>query len=124
MEIIIHTHKNIKIAEVSSADLLIRNPQDALDLMAEAGYLGAGSIILLEKHLDPSFFDLKSGLAGEILQKFSNYNLKLALVGDFSKYNSKSLQDFIRESNRGNRIFFFDDFEAAIARLAGNNISK
>jgi hypothetical protein len=124
MEIIIHTHKNIKIAEVSSADLLIRDPQDALDLMAEAGYLGAGSIILLEEHLDPGFFDLKSGLAGEILQKFSNYNLKLALVGDFSKYKSKSLQDFIRESNRGNRIFFFDDFEAAIARLAGNNISK
>jgi hypothetical protein len=45
-------------------------------------------------------------MAGEILQKFSNYRVKLAIVGDFSKYSSKSLADFIYESNKGKHINF------------------
>ena len=52
------------------------------------------------------FFDLKNGIAGEILQKFSNYRVSLIIVGDFSKYASKSLNDFIYESNKGRHINF------------------
>jgi len=48
-----------------------------------------------------------------------NYRMKLAIVGDFSRYTSKSLQDFIRESNRGNQVFFTDTVEAALRRLQG-----
>jgi hypothetical protein len=117
MERIIHSENSIKIAEISADDVLIREPQDVLDLMADSGYLGADSIILQENHLDPRFFDLKTGLAGEVLQKFSNYNQRLAVIGDFSKYKSKSLQDLIRECNRGNRIFFSGDLEAALSWL-------
>jgi hypothetical protein len=58
-------------------------------------------------------------LAGDILQKFSNYRVKLAIVGDFIKYQNKSLQDFIRESNKGNTIFFVDNVESAFKRLKG-----
>jgi hypothetical protein len=42
---------------------------------------------------------------------------RLAIIGDFSKYKSKSLQDFIRESNKGNRIFFVKTLEKALNRL-------
>ncbi len=42
---------------------------------------------------------------GEILQKFVTYKAKLAIAGDFSVYTSKSLKDFIYESNNGNHIF-------------------
>lgn len=48
----------------------------------------------------------RNRLAGDILQKFSKYNIKLAIVGDFTKYKSKSLHDFIRKSNKENKIFF------------------
>jgi hypothetical protein len=117
MKIVIHEINNEKLAEIISDVIVIREPQDALDLLAEANYRGTGKIILLEKHLPPRFFDLKTHLAGDILQKFSNYNFKLAIVGDFSKYKSRSLQDFIRESNRGNRIFFLNSLGEALSKL-------
>ncbi len=79
------------IAELQSAKVIIKDTQDALDLMADCGYHGASRIIVYEHNLNPAFFDLKTRLAGEILQKFSNYRVRLAVVGDFSKYNSKSL---------------------------------
>ena len=66
------------------------------------------------------FFDLKSGIAGEILQKFSNYRIRLAIVGDFSKYTNKSLKDFIYESNKGGQINFVDSQLDAINVLSKN----
>jgi hypothetical protein len=45
-------------------------------------------IIMYEAQIIPDFFDLKSGIAGEILQKFSNYDMRLAIIGDVSKYTS------------------------------------
>jgi hypothetical protein len=64
------------------------------------------------------FFILSSGLAGEILQKFVNYRLKVAIVGDYSQYTSKPLHDFIRESNRGRDVFFVSTIEDAVELLA------
>ena len=105
------------IAEVKSAEVLIREPQDALDLMASCGYMGSAKIIIHEINLTPGFFDLKSGIAGEILQKFSNYGVHLSIIGDFSKYPGKSLKDFIFESNKAGRINFVASREEAIDRL-------
>jgi hypothetical protein len=81
--------------------------------MANAQYLGADTLILFEHQLCPEFFDLRSGMAGEILQKFSNYRMKLAIIGDFKKYPSKSLRDFIFESNKGGKILFLSSVEEA-----------
>jgi hypothetical protein len=64
------------------------------------------------------FFDLKNGIAGEILQKFSNYRVRLAVVGDFSKYTGKSVHDFIRESNKVRHISFVHSTEEAIKILS------
>jgi hypothetical protein len=102
------------VAVIENEGLLITEVQDALDLMVNAGYSGAGCIIIREEHLSEDFFNLRSGLAGEILQKFSNYRMKLAIVGDFSKYQGKSLRDFIYESNKTGRIIFTDTIEKAI----------
>jgi len=44
-------------------------------------------------------------------------HFRVAIIGDFSKYTSKSLKDFIRESNRGNMIFFVEDLQSAMLRL-------
>ncbi len=106
-----------KIAELISTKIEIRNVQDILDIIADAFYQGAGGIILHDKNITSDFFDLKTGLAGEILQKFSNYRMKLSIVGDFSKYPGKSLNSFIAESNRGNYISFVPDTGSAVARL-------
>ena len=67
--------------------------------------------------LDPAFFDLRSGVAGDIVQKFVNYGLRLAVVGDISESLERSgaLRDFVRESNRGRQVWFVAD-EAELAR--------
>ncbi|MDO4771844.1 DUF4180 domain-containing protein, partial [Porphyromonas sp.] len=62
----------------------------------------------------PDFFDLKTKIAGDILQKFSQYQMPLVIVGDFSKYKSKSLNDFIFECNKGKQINFVRDLGSAL----------
>lgn len=120
MEINLIQINSIAIAEVTADDIIISEVQDALDIIADCSYQGAEKIIFYEKNLHPDFFDLKTKLAGEILQKFSNYRMSLAIVGDFSKYASKSLRDFIYESNKGGRIRFVNSLEEALKL----NISK
>lgn len=118
MEIKYHdTDGGIKIAELLPSSNLIKGPDDILDIMADVGYNKCNRIIIHDKNLNPDFFDLKTKVAGEILQKFSNYRMKLAIIGDFSQFKSKSLKDFIRESNKWGIICFVGSFDEALARL-------
>ena len=91
---------------------------DAMDLIASARYeTGCEALILPKEALSEDFFRLATGLAGEALQKFVNYNMRVAVVGDFSPYTSKPLQDFIRESNRGKTVCFAGTEAEALERL-------
>ncbi|AZA83974.1 DUF4180 domain-containing protein [Chryseobacterium lactis] len=113
-----HHINDIKIAEVISEGLLIHSAQDGLDLMGDVYYQGFDKVIIYEKNITPDFFDLKTKMAGDILQKFSNYRIALAIVGDFSKYESKSLKDFIFESNKTKHINFVAMLEEALENFS------
>jgi hypothetical protein len=121
MKIEIYESGKKKIAEVISSEIIIRETTDALDILGESTYRGAESLIIHEKNIVPEFFDLKTRLAGNILQKFSNYRVKLAIIGDFSKYTSKSLRDFIYESNKHGHVLFVSSKEEAMEKLTGRN---
>ncbi|WEK56035.1 MAG: DUF4180 domain-containing protein [Candidatus Cohnella colombiensis] len=109
----------VEIAIVNSSEVLITDVQSALDLMATVSYeVGCNRIILNKLVISEDFFDLKTRLAGEIVQKFVNYQTKLAIVGDFSVYSSKSLKDFIYESNNGRDLFFLSNEAQAIEKLS------
>ncbi|NOU16221.1 MAG: DUF4180 domain-containing protein [Bacteroidales bacterium] len=118
MKIEISQINGISIAEIISESIIINSTQDVLDIMGNCNYQGSTRIIIHEKNLIPAFFDLKTGIAGDILQKFSTYSVRLALVGDFTKYSSKSLKDFIFESNRYGRVVFVCSVNEAKERLA------
>jgi hypothetical protein len=118
MNIEISTVNGVTIAEIISQEREINEVQDALDLMGDCSYQGSTKIIIHKKNITEDFFDLRSGIAGEILQKFSTYRVQLAIVGDFSNYTSKSLNDFIFESNKHGRINFVDSADEAKRRLA------
>ncbi len=105
------------IATLTTHERIINTVQDATDLLGNADYQGARSIMLHETNLHPEFFDLQTGFAGEILQKYSNYRMKLAIIGEFDKFKSHALQAFIVECNRGNSIFFVSDADAAMKKL-------
>lgn len=107
-----------RIATLGS-DVVIRNAQEALELLMNCSYnLDTAKIIVHESNLTKDFFDLKTGMAGEILQKFSNYDGRLAIIGDYSKFNNKNLHDFMYESNRMGRICFVNTKEEAIKALS------
>ena len=110
--------KDAHIAVISSDDVIVNDVQSALDLIMTVKYdTGADRIAINKGAVAEQFFILSSGLAGEILQKFINYRVKFAVYGDYSKYTSKPLHDFIYESNNGKDIFFVDTRDAAIEKL-------
>lgn len=107
------------IAVVSGSEVLIKDVQSALDLMATVQYETDSRRIVMDQSLiSESFFDLKTRLAGDILQKFINYQVKIAIIGDFSVYPSQSLQDFIYECNKGQDFFFLPSEQEGIERLS------
>ena len=119
MQIVKHNIQTEPIAEVISDTIVLSTVQDALDLMADIDYQRMTKMILHEANIHPDFFDLKTRMAGEILQKFVTYSKQLAIVGNFEKYTSKALRDFIYESNNGHHVFFVGSVEEGIERLGG-----
>lgn len=109
MEIKTHNIDNTKVAEIITDKVILRSTEDGLDLLGNLYYQGFDKIVIHEKNITPGFFDLKTKIAGEILQKFAQYQMPLIIVGDFSKYKSKSLNDFIFESNKSQQINFIKD---------------
>lgn len=109
MEIKTRNIDNAKVAEIITDKVILRSTEDGLDLLGNLYYQGFDKIIIHEKNITPEFFDLRTKIAGEILQKFAQYQMPLIIVGDFSKYKSKSLNDFIFESNKSQQINFIKD---------------
>jgi hypothetical protein len=103
------------VAELIDKSFVINETQDIVDLMGELWDHDCRLIIIGKDHFNKDFFDLRTGLAGDILQKFSNYKLKLVITGNISEYKSTNFQKFVRESNQGNLIRFLPDTETALS---------
>lgn len=108
-----------KVFVCSSEGALLRGTQAAVDLIGQARLGGAEMVVVPVGRLDPSFFELRSGVAGEFLQKFVTYQVPIAIIGDTSAFTagSKALRDFIRESNEHDAIWFLASFEELKSRI-------
>ena len=106
------------IVVVNSNELIIKDVQSAIDFIMTIKYeTNCNKIALNKSAIVEDFFILSKGLAGEILQKFINYQTKFAIYGDYSKYTSKPLKDFIYESDKGKDIFFVSNEDESIEML-------
>lgn len=115
---------NIEVAVVSSDELLITDVQSAIDLMMTIKYeTGCTNIAINKEAVTDDFFVLSTCLAGEILQKFINYGVRIAIYGDFSRYTSKPLKDFMYESNKGKDFYFQPTAALAVEQLFGCSYS-
>lgn len=118
MEIKVIEKNGSSCAVIQNRGVLIADAQSALDVLMAAKYEAGTKNIAIDKRLvAEDFFNLRSGLAGEILQKYVNYGGRIAIYGDYSQYTSKALRDFIYESNKGRDVFFVATEEDAISRL-------
>jgi hypothetical protein len=99
---------------------VLTDADQVLDIVGQALGAGADLVVLPANRLDETFFDLRTGLAGHILQKFANYRLRLVILGDISRHvaASDALRDLIREANRGRQTWFASDEAELAARLA------
>jgi len=97
----------------------IANERDAVDMLGESLGAGAPLVVIPLARLSPAFLDLKTRLAGEVLQKFVNYRRQVVILGDVSRAvgQSDALRDFVRESNRGRWVWFLPDLAALEAKL-------
>ena len=72
-----------------------------------------GGLVLDEKNLCPEFFDLKTGLASQVLQKFVTHRSKLAVViRDASVYGGR-FGELMHEHRIHPTVRFFTAEQAA-----------
>ncbi|MEJ7634815.1 DUF4180 domain-containing protein [Aeromicrobium sp.] len=91
----------------------------AVDLIGEALGQRAEIVVIPAERLTDDFFELATGVAGEIAQKFVNYRVQLAIVGDIESRvdDSASLLAWVTETNRGRQLWFEPTFEDFAERL-------
>jgi len=108
--------------------LLLRNP-DGPRLTADSGFndlighaLGEAVdwVVLPVERLPEGFLNLRSGIAGAAIQKFVNYRMRLAIIGniDVGLAGSQALRSFIYETNRGTHCWFLDTMDEFETRLS------
>lgn len=94
--------------------------QDANLFLSETWAHDAALAVIPVSRLGDDFLDLKTRIAGEVIQKFVNYHVGLAILGDISAWSdtSKALRDFVYETNRGRSLWFIRDLAELDQRLA------
>lgn len=93
--------------------------QDAVDLLANMWEHRTRLFAIPVERLPDEFFDLSTGLAGTLLQKFVGYRVRVAIVGDISARTERSsaLASLVYESNRGRDVWFLSDLTELDDRL-------
>ncbi|ROR23924.1 uncharacterized protein DUF4180 [Mobilisporobacter senegalensis] len=105
---------NKKYIECGTKEASIHNEQSALDLIGACFENETNLILIHMDALSDDFFKLRTGLAGSILQKFVNYNIKIAVViTDTDKVKGK-FKDLLVESNNGNDFRVFNSKNKAL----------
>jgi hypothetical protein len=97
-----------KYVEGMAAERFILREEDAVALVGVCGEHSTERLLLYAGNLSEDFFDLKSGLAGAILQKFSNYHMKVALVISSDLIQGR-FKEYVLEANRGNQFRAFEE---------------
>ncbi|MFF3872786.1 DUF4180 domain-containing protein [Streptomyces sp. NPDC001978] len=113
------TLRDVRVLRCALAGPFLDSESTALDLIGDAIGRDAQLVAVPVERIADEFFRLRSGVAGAVVQKFANYRLRLAVLGDISAHVSASeaLRDFVYEANRGDQLWFLADSDALEERL-------
>lgn len=109
----------LRVLVVDAEGTELARERDATDLLPLAWEARAALVAVPAARMSPDFWRLPTGLLGAVVQKFVNYGVRLAFVGDLSAElaASRALTDYVREANRGKTTWFVDDLAELEARL-------
>ena len=107
-----------KILVASDSGISIRSSGDISDALGAC--LGADGLVITESDLAPEFFDLRSGLAGEMFQKFINYKVRVAIVLPDSNRYGERVSELAYEHRSHGVIRFVRSQDEAKAWLASS----
>lgn len=112
----LHGHRVLEYADSDK----FHTERDANGAIGDALGEQADTVVVPVACLSNDFFVLRTRLAGEIVQKFTNYRLRLVILGDITKHieNSTALRDFVHEANQRTQLWFVPDRAAFEGRLA------
>lgn len=115
-----HVIHGFRILSMDEEGPKLRTGRDATDAMSEGFSQTAQILAIPISRLDPDFFKLRTGVAGEIVSKFTGYGMRAAFIGDISQHiaDSESFRDFVREANRGRGFWFVASLEELAERLS------
>ncbi|MFB7505654.1 DUF4180 domain-containing protein [Streptomyces broussonetiae] len=116
----LETLHGTRVLRCASHGPLLDGERVALDLIGDAFGQDAELVAVPVQRVAEEFFRLRSGVAGAVVQKFVNYRLRLAVLGDISAHlgASEALRDFVYESNQGNQLWFLADEAGLEERLS------
>jgi hypothetical protein len=80
----------LRVLEYSAEGPILDSDRSVMDLIGDAMANSAVLVVVPAARFSADFYQLRTGLAGDLLQKFVNYRLRLAIVGDLSKAMSES----------------------------------
>ncbi len=75
----------IRVYEVSTHGVELRTGDDAVALMSAAAEQRAAFIAIPVERLGDNFFELRTGIAGKLVQNFAMYGARVAIVGNISQ---------------------------------------
>lgn len=96
---------------------ILSNEQDAVNLVGVCADNDTSRILIPGSILPPGFYDLRTGLAGAVLGKFSVYRMRVGFTIPLEKMTLGRFGEMVLECNRGNEIHFSNDLEVTIAWL-------
>lgn len=95
----------------------IRSVADIADAISRG--LERGALLIDESNLGQEFFDLRTGLAGELFQKAINYGTPLAIVISDPRRHGERFSELVHEHRRHALVRFFPTDSEAREWLEG-----
>jgi Domain of unknown function (DUF4180) len=111
--------EGVRVLVFARQGSLLQCGGDANDFLSAAWSQRADFLAIPSGRLGTDFLKLSTRVAGEVFQKFVTYRLRCAIVGDVSEAleSSQALRDFVRETNKGNSVWFVADIDELKAKL-------
>jgi hypothetical protein len=109
-----------RVLELAPDETRVRTYSDAVETVGKSFENRATVVVIPVACLDDEFFQLKTRIAGELIQKFVQYRRHVVILGDISRHlaESSALRAFVAESNRGKEVWFLATREELDQRLA------